>query len=101
MSEVTWKPAQVSSKRPTGHNFWQRTIPAELIRQMRLNPATTYLLTDSGGAGRVFSTADASALVATCPRPFRVQTRRATGGRHIWVSCDPGHWEALTKKETK
>ena len=101
MTAITWKSAPVTAKRTRPDNFWQRTIPADLIRAMRLNPGVTYLLPDSGGPGRVFSTADASALVAACPRPFRVQTRSATGGRHIWVSCDPGHWEALTKKETK
>ena len=101
MTAITWKSAPVTAKRTRPDNFWQRTIPADLIRAMRLNPGVTYLLTGEGGADRAFSKDDASALVAACPRPFRVQTRSATGGRHIWVSCDPGHWEALTKKETR
>lgn len=101
MGELEWTKADVPVRKTGKGSLWDHTIPAELIRHMRLNPGATYLLTRPGGAGKPFSAADVGAIVRGCPKPFWVQSRAIGAGkdRHVWVSMDPGHWEALSKRQ--
>ena len=103
MGDIQWKQSPVPVRKTGKGSLWDHTIPADLTRHMRLNPGVTFLLTGPDGAARDFSAADVGALVRGCPEPFRVQSRATGAGkdRHVWVSMDPGHWEALSKRRAK
>ena len=97
--EIKWRAEPVPAQRNFNRrSLWGRMIPDDLVRQMRLRPGVTFLLLDESGKGHVFSQADVAALSQACrSNPFRVQSRRAQGGRLVWVSFDPAHDEALAK----
>ena len=102
MSTVKWARSIPGGKRGGSGNEWTRTIPADLIREMRLNPQVTFQLFDADGEPLEFSPKKVTALAVVCPRPYRVQSRYVGNdrtARHVWVSMDPGHWERHEQKK--
>lgn len=93
---MKWEPSEIPGKKSRFGNMWEQTIPKELIRSMRVNPGITYKLLDNNGNSLRVTKADYSALMRSCPRPFRIQSRTIPknneGDRIVWVSMDPGHW---------
>ena len=101
--EIKWRAASIPARRSSS-NMWCRTIPAGLIRAMRTNPGQTFQLLGEDSQPVEFTKADCGALVGSCPRPYRVESRAATPGsdKHIiWVSMDPAHWENVDRKRGK
>lgn len=95
LQEAGWVKRPVPRPRSTGGSVWDRVIPDALIRQMRLTPGETYLLTSADGRAKAFTQSDLNALAqAARMTPFRVQSRRVCptrSDRHVWVSFDPAY----------
>ena len=101
---VRWAPVVITAKHSNIGSAWTATIPGDLIRAMRSNPGKTYQLQTEDGSPLRMSRSEVARLAASCPRPFRVQSRAgsASSVRHVWVSCDPAHDEALrTRRAAK
>lgn len=97
---MAWKPSPVPTKNTRTSTYWERVVPADLIRAMRANPAQTFQLLDDDGEPAEMLKADVETLRSSCKRPYRVQARRVKGrDTHllVWVSMDPGHWEYVDK----
>ena len=83
-------------------SIWEEMIPDELIREMRLNPGVEYQLLGMSGQPLPVTKNDAAALNRSCPKPFRVQSRKLTPTtRLVWVSHDPAHWEHIQHQRNK
>jgi len=100
---VRWAPMAITAKRSGAGSAWSVTIPGDLIRAMRTNPGKTYQLQAEDGSPLRMSRSEVARLAASCPRPFRVQSRAgaASSVRHVWVSCDPAHDETLKARAAK
>ena len=93
--------SEVPRKRTAANNMWTSLVDNEMLRAMRLAPGVTFLVSTPRGDPMPLALADANALRASCPEPFRFQSRAATadsnGPRHVWLSFDPAHWEERKK----
>ena len=99
-----WQPSEVPTRRSIPKGMWARTIGADLLRAMKMNPSQTFLLLDDNGNPLEMLDTDVSALRTNCPRPYRLQSRRVEGHEHkrlVWVSMDPGHWAHQDKLREK
>ena len=104
MSPVTrWVAREVHTPKTNRQpSLFDQMIPDELLRHMKRNPGVTYMLLDENGAPLVLTKQQASALSKT-REPYRLQSRAADdqGGRHVWVSMDPAHWETIKAARVK
>ena len=102
---MKWQLAEVPVKRTRSGNIWDTMIPADLIRAMRGNPGSTFQMLDDDGQPLAVAKDDYNALMRSCPKPFRLQSRslpnRRDGARLVWLSMDPGHWERQAKLRHK
>jgi hypothetical protein len=105
---MKFRRSDLPSRHPRSESSWDRTVSAELRREMRLNPGVTYQLLDDHGEPAAFHPLDYAALVKAAPRPYRVQSRAVPGKmlagkafRYVWVSLDPGHWEHVKTRATQ
>ena len=101
MSKVTkWDTSPVPKRGSGATNIFHRTIPTDLVRQMRLTPGTLYRLLGESGEPVEFTMSDVNALVTTA-KPFRVVSRQVAGDkdrRHVWIGYDPAHTEQLKQR---
>lgn len=105
---MKWKQVDVPSRQHTGDNMWNRTVPPELVREMRSNPGVTYLLHDDNMKPLEWTQADVAALTRSNRQPFRVQSRRVRKDGQgkdprfvVYVSMDPAHWERVAQRRSE
>ena len=100
MSKVAnWDTAPITGRASGAANLFNRTIPNELIRLMRLNPGKYYRLLDENGKPAEFTKRDVGTLMGAA-KPFHIISRQIDGDKErrvVWIGYDPAHTEALKK----